>query len=514
MSRLMRRRAVGALTAALLAGSVGCGGDDNATGPLDNAPGFPTVLLPQGFRIEKVVGGLTYPTGIAWDEQGQMYVLEAGGQFVEEPPPARLLRVAGGQATEVVNLTAKGVIASAVGLAYQNGAFFFTHRAADRTGAVSRATLDGQVTQILSGILDAQSEHQPNDIRVGPDGRMYIGTGPAGNAGVVGLDLAFAVMRSPMVHTTPCQDIVLTGQNFQTPDFRTPEANDLVLTGAYVPFGTPTTPGQVIPGTNKCGGSVLVFDPNNAEGTVRPFASGLRNVIGLAWNQSGQMFAAVNGYDVRGSRPVNDTMDATYRIQEGAWYGYPDYTLGLKPVTDAAFDVPDPLKAPRFVNGEPQGKTPAFVIDQQASGLTVADPSLIVGVHEINSSPSIIDFAPESWGDMAGDLFVTEWGDLAPGTTPLRGSPSGFRIVRLEPGNTQAVPFATNVMPGPASAQGAAGQGLERPFGLRFGPDGAMYIVDYGVGIVDPAMIAQGKPPYEFPPGTGAVWRITRTGAD
>jgi hypothetical protein len=53
-------------------------------------------------------------------------------------------------------------------------------------------------------------------------------------------------MKSPNVHTTPCQDIVLTGRNFKTPDFRTEDPNDSVKTGAYVPFGEETHPGQVI----------------------------------------------------------------------------------------------------------------------------------------------------------------------------------------------------------------------------------------------------------------------------
>ncbi len=55
------------------------------------------IELPEDFQIEKVVDGLTYPTSIIWDDQGQMYVAEAGGQFLEEPPPARILRVEGGQ---------------------------------------------------------------------------------------------------------------------------------------------------------------------------------------------------------------------------------------------------------------------------------------------------------------------------------------------------------------------------------------------------------------------------------
>jgi hypothetical protein len=75
----------------------------------------------------------------------------------------------------------------------------------------------------------------------------------------------------------------------------------------------------------------------------------------------------------------------------------------------------------------------------------------------------------------------------------------------VDPDSGRVVPFVRNARPGPASAQGAQGQGLERPFDAKFGPDGALYIVDYGIARINPAL----APPYEFPPGTGAIWRVT-----
>ena len=482
--------------------------------PTNPSAAFPTILLPPGYAIEKVADRLTYPTSLTWDDAGRMYVVEAGGQFLEEPPPIRILRVEAGATTEVLNLTALGAGAiqdSAVGLTWHQGAFFFTHRAADRTGAVSRVTLAGALTPLFSGIIDSQAEHQVNGIRVGPDGLMYVASGPATNAGVVGIDIAPFVTRSPGLKATPCRDIVLTGRNYVTPDFRTADQSDTVMTGAFVPFGVMTTPGQVIPGTNKCGGSILVFDPTNAEATLRPFAHGFRNIIGFAWNDSGEMFAAVNGYDVRGSRTFNDELDATYRVREGAWYGWPDLSAAFEPITAPKFGVPAALIVPRFVAGAPQGKTFGFVIYHAASGLTPPDPSLVFGRHEFNSSPSLIDVAPASWGELAGHVFTAEWGDLTPATNPLGQKPTGFRISRIAPGGGTAMPFIRNAMPGPASAQGAPGAGIERPFDVKFGPDGAMYIVDYGIARVNFARVAQGQVPYDFPPFTGAIWKVTRT---
>ncbi len=473
---------------------------------------FPTLRLPEGYRIEQVVDGLTYPTSVVWDDQGRMYVVEAGGQFLEEPPPARILRVEDGKASPVVNLTAKGVADSVVGATWHDGTFYITHRdAQDRTGAVSRVTPDGELTQLFSGIIDAQSEHNLDEIRLGPDGRMYVAAGGATNSAVVGLDNAPFVERSPDLHTTACRDIVLTGQNFETPDFRTEDPADTTLTGAFVPFGTETQPGQEIEGTAKCGSSILAFDPADPEGTLEMYAWGFRHVIGFAWSPDGEMYASVNSYDVRGSRPVEDEAEATYRVREGAWYGWPDYSAALEPLTDAKFDVPDSLQAPVYVGDELQDTELGFLIDHDASGLEPPDPSLVLGLHEYQSSPTKLDVAPDSWGDLAGHVFVAEWGDLAPETNPLQDKLPGYRVVHVDPASGRVEPFVFNAQPGPASEQDAAGEGIERPFDVKFGPDGAMYVVDYGVARVNRARAAEGQVPYEFPPETGALWKVTPT---
>ncbi len=75
------------------------------------------------------------------------------------------------------------------------------------------------------------------------------------------------------------------------------------------------------------------------------------------------------------------------------------------------------------------------------------------------------------------------------------------------------MPFAMNQLPGSASAQGAMGEGLERPFDIDFGPDGALYLTDYGVARVNLDKMRAEQPPYDFPPATGTIWKITSTAA-
>jgi hypothetical protein len=148
------------------------------------------------------------------------------------------------------------------------------------------------------------------------------------------------------------------------------------------------------------------------------YAWGFRNLVGLAWGEDGTMYAAENGYDVRGPRPVRDEIDATLQVEQGWWYGVPDFSAGREPLTDPRFAPPDSLLAPIFIGGERVGRELGLLIDHAASGLTPPDPSLVAARHPVHSSPSMLDVAPASWGEYAGHVFVAEWGDLTPPPTP------------------------------------------------------------------------------------------------
>ncbi len=58
--------------------------------------------------------------------------------------------------------------------------------------------MDGRVELLISGIIDSQTDHQPNDIRIGPDGRMYCTSGAGGNSGVMGSDTALRIWTEPV----------------------------------------------------------------------------------------------------------------------------------------------------------------------------------------------------------------------------------------------------------------------------------------------------------------------------
>jgi glucose/arabinose dehydrogenase len=115
-----------------------------------------------------------------------------------------------------------------------------------------------------------------------------------------------------------------------------------------------------------------------------------------------------------------------------------------------------------------------------------------------------LDFCRDSAFGFAGDVFVARFGDLAPITTPRLTTQAGFKVVRVDTHGRRVVDFAVNRIAGPASK--LPHEGFERPSHCQFGPDGALYVVDWGE-----IEIAPERGGVRMQKGTGTLWRIRRT---
>src|SRR5437867_776293 len=82
--------------------------------------------------------------------------------------------------------------------------------------------------------------------------------------------------------------------------------------------------------------------------------------------------------------------------------------------------------------------------------------------------------------------------------------PAGFKVVRVDLDIGLVEDFAVNKMAGPASKLPHAG--FERPSHCQFGPDAALYIVDWGE-----IEIAPERGGVRMQLGTGTLWCIRRT---
>lgn len=285
------------------------------------------IALPAGYRIEPVATGLTYPTAVAFDERGTPYVTEAGYSYGEDFREPRLLRINADGSQSVV---ATGGQPPWTGVVFHQGAFYVAEGGTQGGGRIVRITKEGEVTPLVSN-LPSLGDHHTNGPAFGPDGALYFSVGTATNSGVVGPDNGESIdwlSRSPDFHDIPCRDITLRGINFTSANPRTPDAKDEATTGAFVPFGTATTPGQVIRGRVPCSGAVFRLAPGASEPEL--VAWGFRNPYGLGFSPDGRLYVTENGYDTRGSRPVFGAEDALWAVEPGHWYGFPDFAAGRR----------------------------------------------------------------------------------------------------------------------------------------------------------------------------------------
>ncbi|MBC3542431.1 PQQ-dependent sugar dehydrogenase [Rufibacter sediminis] len=441
------------------------------------------VALPAGYTIEPIASGLTYPTGITFDEQGTVYVTESGYAYGEVWLPPKLLRLnPDGTTTQIAAGDKNGPW---TGTAYHDGFFYVSEGGQLEGGRILKISRTGQITRLVEG-LPSYGDHHTDAPVIGKDGYLYFGQGTATNSGVVGTDNYHYgwLKRNPTFHDIPCQDIVLTGQNFTTYNPLTEDDKDEVTTGAYLPFGTPSTPNQTIKGAIPCSGAI--FRVPLQGGPLELVAWGLRNPYGLSFSPNGQLYVTDNGYDTRGSRPGYGTGDVLWAVQSGKWYGWPDFASGQPMASD---DYKTPHDDPKFLLAQHPGTPPK--------------PAAILGVH---SSSNGLDFSRTATFGHVGEAFIAQFGDMTPEVGHTYG-PVGFKVVRVNPATGVIEDFAVNKSKtnGPASIM--KNGGLERPIAVKFNPEGtALYVVDFGIM----PMTEQGPAPKQQ---TGVVWKITKTAA-
>ncbi|AKD05590.1 glucose dehydrogenase [Pontibacter korlensis] len=436
------------------------------------------IALPEGYTIEAVANGLTFPTSLAFDDQGQLYIIEAGYSYGEVFLEPKLLRVEqDGSLTTVATGQKNGPW---TGVIFYNGNFYVSEGGELNGGKILRISPEGNITTILEN-LPTKGDHHTNGIALGPDGNLYFSTGTATNSGVVGPDNYDYgwLNRYPDFHDIPCQDVVLSGQNYTS---EIPE-HGKQTTGAYQPYGTPTTKGQVVKGSIPCSGAVLRIPPEGGE--LELVAWGFRNPYGLGFSPSGTLYISDNGFDVRGSRPAWGTGDYFWQVEPGQWYGWPDFSGGL------AFN------GERFA--PPGDKAPQPLLAQHPN--QPPKPAARLGVH---SSSNGFDFSSSDEFGYAGEAFVAQFGDMAPKVGKVL-APVGYKIVRVNVADGTVKDFAANKGKKVAPASKLKTGGFERPLSVRFSPDGlSMYVVDFGIM----EMSKTGSHPQQK---TGVIWKITRT---
>ncbi len=287
------------------------------------------VVAPEGYEVEAVVAGLSFPCGMGFADDGTLFILEGGSTWPTRPYlPARILRLdLDGRLEDL----AVEVLGGPRGVAYRDDAIYVSVKGGYHTH-IDRYDLNtGRRTVVVDGIPNG-GWHEPGGPVFGPDGLMYFAQGSVSQNGVV-LPQGFTVdvAKHPRACDVPGQDVTLTGNNVWS---RNPIAPFpfLTQTGPFKPFGVPARKGEVIRGQLKCNTGLWRCRPDGSD--LELLAWGLRNPYGLAFSEDGELYASDNDYEEKGERAIADDPDRIWHIRNARqphgsvkvpdWYGFPD----------------------------------------------------------------------------------------------------------------------------------------------------------------------------------------------
>jgi glucose/arabinose dehydrogenase len=466
------------------------------------------VEYPSGFELHSFMRDLTAPSAIAFDEEGTLYIAEGG---------------MGGHAVRIFAYNTDGTVTHIYpvgrqlpfgllhrgfrmhgpvgGMLIYEQTLYVSHRDGAGRGIISAFERDGSRRTVVAD-LPAQGDHGVTDLVIGPNGRLYFGVGTATNSGVVGIDNWSAgwVRRHSHVADVPYMDLRLLGYRYDTPNPRAGlfGGGEIAVTAPFQPFGTSNQTRVRAARNNKPNGAIFSVDPMG--GDLRVEAHGLRNPRGLAFNEYGRLYMTNQGMELRGTRPVKDDPDVLLRLVVGTWYGWPDYSADLLPISEPRFQPPIEMI---LRTGYPEL---SFLIDHGSSQLLRPDrATLLQASFPALSGAAKLAFMPMSgpFSQFRGNAVVALSGDRAPFANsgqPLLG-PVGFKLVRVDVDTRQVRDFVRNTQGVPASMIGGGTDALERPIDVKFGPDGALYIVDFG------RMEMRGGR-VRIPPRSGRIYRL------
>jgi len=434
------------------------------------------IQAPDGYRVEAVVTGLSFPSAVSFGPGGELYLSERGGVAGMPVSVPRVLRIDPDRSVNEIGRLENPI----VGVVYRSGELLIGEDG--DAPRILRVTAEGELRIVVDG-LPGGGDYGLAGLSLDRNGALLFGLGVRTNSGVVGLDNAARgwVSRNPDWCDTVGGDVNLAGVNYATSQ-PTARGQARAVTGSFRPFGHRCEPGDTMRAATLCGGAVYRLAAESGE--PERVAWGLRSPLGVAGAPDGKLWATDGGMEERGSRPIAGAPDCLWEVPGGGYLGWPDFAAGVA-VTDPRYRLPGHPQPRRLLSRGPKPPgTPAalFPARSGAAGLAFS--------------------VSDAFGHY-GEAFVALSGPWSLPAYPEESGAPGFRVVRVNPRNGDVQDFLVNRQPGPSSATNSGG--LERPFDVRFDPSGeALFIVDLGeVNLTR----ENGVEPFG---GTGVIWRITR----
>jgi glucose/arabinose dehydrogenase len=192
-------------------------------------------------------------------------------------------------------------------------------------------------------------------------------------------------------------------------------------------------------------GDVLVFDVDGKENPGRPFATGIRNCVGLTIQAStGELWCATNERDGLGDDLVPDYVT---RVREGAFFGWPWFYIGAHE---------DPRHVGERADLAHKITVPDVLLQPHSAALTLA-------FYDVKSAAAAFP------SDYVGDAFVALHGSWN------RSRRTGSKVVRIRFKNNLATGAYDDFMTGFVIDNEHV---WGRPVGVAVARDGALLVSD------------------------------------
>lgn len=415
--------------------------------------------------VTSVATGFDFPSSLAFDNEGNAYVGETGIGFGKTPK--------GGRVWKVTPEGEKSVLAEnfghpITGLVFHDGSLWVSQG----TGRIDRLELDGTVNNVLENLPTGGNYHT-GMVAFGPDGKMYWGQGSMTNMGIVGLDALIMGWLKKLPHSVdiPGYDVEMNDVRVETRDpFNIDDPDASIETGPFTQIAQITRQGTAIKAQVPATAAIHRANPDGSE--MELVAWGVRNAFGLGFLPDGRLLAVDQGPDDRGSRPIGNVPDYLWEIEQGRWYGWPDFMGGV-PVTDDRW--------------KPEtGEHPSFILANHDK-LPKPEKALV----EFTSHTAATKFAvdPNSDGKV---LAVTLFGDETPMTAAPGHPKVGRALVLINTETWDQHVLLTSEM--------------KRPIDLQYNPvDGSLWVLDFGAFEMEHR---HSGVEVVSEPGTGTVWRV------
>jgi glucose/arabinose dehydrogenase/plastocyanin len=466
-----------------------------------NVPDLTQFLeIPTGYKMIPILWNMDLPGSFAFDNDGNTYVASTGVTYGKVSTTPAIYKIdKKGQVSLVVDRPLHGILTD-IEFNKNNGLLYVAHRNVLSTVNVTT----GIVKDLVVGLpVPVYVTHPMGQIAIGPDGRVYFSVGGLSNTAVPDIsDWGIGWIREmPFMHEIPGMDITLTGQNFMSKNFISPNPDDKAITGGMMPFGTPAVEGQKIQGNTRCTSCILSIAPDGSD--LRLHAWGIRNAYGLIFDEKGNLFAVSNGDDDKGIRRVTYDPDSVFVLDVNkknlTFFGWPDFpgSNGDSIIGEKFNESPVQHYPNKPLIKDPPKVTPPFL----ELGMSVGNAQAAYSTND-------------NFG-FKGKIFITEFGTIAPVTHTfhkptersvgdIMGKIIGQKIVMVDP-NTKSLNGFISLNTPVASF---------RPVGLGFTNDGnTLYVSSIEKEVERKVTPLGGILPttVDYPSlNTGTVWKIER----